>query len=109
MLSEALLCKNLFRSVARTQSRRNILTMPIPQFSSFRSDVKLALEAILPRCFQRDRDKRHQSSLDMLTDLEIHLYGADHRPINERLGVHLKELFDVHDLIIPALPTRHPM
>ncbi len=45
----------------------------------------------------------------MLTELEIHLYGDDHKPINERLGVHLKELFDVHDLIIPALPTRHPM
>jgi len=83
--------------------------MPIPQFSSFRPDIKPALEAVLQRCFQRDRDKRHQSSLDILTDLEIHLYGADHRPINERLGVHLKELFDVHDLIIPALPTRHPM
>ncbi len=45
----------------------------------------------------------------MLTDLDMHLYGAGYEPINAKLGVYLKELFDVHDLIIPALPTRHPM
>ena len=83
--------------------------MPIPQFSSFRPDIKPALEAVLQRCFQRDRDKRHQSSLDMLTDLEMHLYGAVYGPTNETLGVYLKELFDVRDPIIPALPTRPPM
>ena len=83
--------------------------MPIPHFSSFRPDIKPALEAILPRCFQRDHDQRHQSSLEMLTDLEMHLYGAVYGPTNETLGVYLKELFDVRDPIIPALPTRHPM
>ena len=109
VLSEVLLCRNLFRAADRSQSRRNILTMPIPQFSSFRPDIKPALEAVLQRCFQRDRDKRHQSSLDMLTDLEMHLYGAVYEPTNEKLGVYLKELFDVRDPIIPALPTRHPI
>jgi serine/threonine-protein kinase len=109
VLSEVLLCRNLFRAADRSQSRRNILTMPIPQFSSFRSDIKPALEAVLQRCFQRDRDKRYQSSLDMLTDLEMHLYGAGYGPTNEKLGVYLKELFDVRDPVIPALPTRHPM
>lgn len=83
--------------------------MPFPQFSSFRPYIKPALEAVLQRCFQRDRDQRHQSSLAMLTDLEMHLYGAVYGPTNEKLGVYLKELFDVRDPIIPALPTRHPM
>ncbi len=109
VLSEVLLCRNLFRAVDRAQSRRNILTMPIPQFSTLRSDIKPGLEAVLQRCFQRDRDKRYQSSLDVLTDLEMHLYGAGYGPTNEKLGIYLKELFDVRDPVVPALPTRHPM
>ena len=83
--------------------------MPIPHFSSFRPDIKPALEAVLPRCFQRDHDQRDRAYLDMLTDLDMHLYGAVYGPTNETLGVYLKELFDVRDPIIPALPTRHPM
>jgi serine/threonine protein kinase len=109
VLSEVLLNRNLFRAVDRAQSRRNILTLPIPQFSSLRADIKPSLEAVLQRCFQRDRDKRYQSSLDVLTDLEIHLYGDGYGPTNEKLGVYLKNLFDVRDPVIPALPTRPPM
>jgi serine/threonine protein kinase len=109
VLAEVLLNRNMFRAVDRAQSRRNILTMPIPQFSTLRADIKPSLEAVLQRCFQRDRDKRYQSSLDVLTDLEMHLYGEGYGPTNEKLGVYLKDLFDVRDPVIPALPTRHPM
>jgi serine/threonine-protein kinase len=58
--------------------------------------------------FQRDRDRRYQSALDILTDLEMHLYRDGYGPTNEKLGIYIKDLFEVRDPIIPALPTRHP-
>jgi serine/threonine-protein kinase len=108
VLSEVLLSRNVFYSTERAQSRRNILNLAIPQFSSLRPDIKPDLEAVLQRCFQRDRDRRYQSALDILTDLEMHLYRDGYGPTNEKLGIYIKDLFEVRDPIIPALPTRHP-
>jgi len=82
--------------------------MPIPQFSSFRSDTKPALEPVLPRCFQQDHDQRDRASLDVLPDLDRHLYEAGYGPTNEPLGFCLKELFGGRDPITAALSTRHP-
>ena len=107
VLTEILLGKNLFRAVDRAQSRRNILTMPIPTFSTLRADIEPALETIIQRCLQRDRDKRYQSSLDVLTDLEMHLYSDRYGPTNEKLGVYLKEIFGVRDPVVPA-PSLRP-
>jgi serine/threonine protein kinase len=97
VLTELLLGKNIFRSADRAQSRRNILTMPIPQFATLRADIDARLEAIIQRALQRDRDKRYQSPLEMLTDLELYLYSDRYGPTNEKLGVYLKELFGVRD------------
>lgn len=108
VLTETLLGNNLFRAVDRAQSRRNILAMPIPKFSTLRPDIEPALEAIIQRCLQRDRDKRYQSSLDVLTDLEMHLYSDRYGPTNEKLGVYLKEIFGVRDPVVPA-PSRRPL
>ena len=107
VLTEVLLGKNLFRAADRAQSRRNILTMPIPKFSTLRPDIEPALESIIQRCLQRDRDKRYQSSLDVLTDLEMHLYSDRYGPTNEKLGVYLKEIFGVRDPVVPA-PSLRP-
>lgn len=109
VLTELLLGKNLFRSHDRSQSRRNILTMPIPQFSTLRSDIDPKLEAIIQRALQRDRDKRYQSAYDMLTDLEVYLYSDRYGPTNEKLGVYLKELFGIKDPVIPSLTSRPPI
>ncbi|MSU23987.1 MAG: serine/threonine protein kinase [Opitutus sp.] len=108
MITELLLGKNIFRSTDRAQSRRNILTMPIPQFSTLRSDVNPKLEAIIQRALQRDREKRYQSAHDMLTDIEIYLYSDGYGPTNEKLGVYIKDLFGVRDPIIPSLSSRPP-
>ena len=109
VLTELLLGKNIFRSVDRAQSRRNILTMPIPQFSTLRADIDPRLEAIIQRALQRDRDKRYQSANEVLTDLEMYLYSDRYGPTNEKLGVYLKELFGVRDPVIPSLSSRPPI
>lgn len=109
VLTELLLGKNLFRSHDRAQSRRNILSMPIPQFSALRPDIDPKLEAIIQRALTRDREKRYQSAYDMLTDLELYLYSDRYGPTNEKLGVYLKELFGIKDPVIPSLSSRPPI
>lgn len=106
VLTELLLGRNIFRSADRAQSRRNILTMPIPQFSKLRSDIDENLERIIQKALQRDRDKRYQQAFDMLTDLEMFMYGKGYGPTNEKLSVYLKNLFGVKDPVVPAPAMR---
>jgi serine/threonine-protein kinase len=108
VLTELLLGRNIFRSADRAQSRRNILTMPIPEFTKLRPEIDPKLEAIIQRSLQRDREKRYQSAFEMLTDLEVYLYGDRYGPTNEKFGVYLKNLFGVKDPVIPAFSTRPP-
>ena len=75
VLTELLLGKNIFRAADRSQSRRNILTMPIPEFAKLRPDIEPRLEAIIQRALQRDREKRYSSAYEMMTDLEMYLYS----------------------------------
>jgi serine/threonine-protein kinase len=109
VLTELLLGKNIFRSADRSQSRRNILTMPIPQFGKLRPDIDPKLEAIIQRALMRDRDKRYSSALEMLTELELYLYSDRYGPTNEKLAVYLKNLFGVRDPVIPSLSSRPPI
>jgi serine/threonine-protein kinase len=97
VLTEILLGKNIFRSVDRSQSRRNILTMPIPSFSSLRPDIDARLEAIIQKCLRRDRDVRYQSAAEVLHELEVYLYSDGYGPTNEKLGSYTRELFGVQD------------
>ncbi len=108
VLTELLLGKNIFRSPDRAISRRNILSMNIPLFSTLRADIDPRLETIIQRALQRDRDQRYQSAFEMLTDLEMYLYSDRYGPTNEKLGVYLKDLFGVRDPIVPSLPLRNP-
>jgi eukaryotic-like serine/threonine-protein kinase len=109
VLTELLLGKNLFRSADRSVSRRNILTMEIPLFSTLRADIEPRLEAVIQRALQRDREKRYQSAFDMLTDLELYLYSDRYGPTNEKLGVYVKDLFGVRDPAVPSLSSRAPI
>jgi serine/threonine-protein kinase len=103
VLTEMLLGKNLFRATDRNQTRRNILTLAIPRFSTLRPEIDSKLEAILQRCLQRDRDKRYQNAFEVLNDLELYLYSDRYGPTNEKLGVYLKELFGA-----PISPVTSP-
>ncbi len=106
VLTELLLGKNIFRSVDRAQSRRNILTLPIPQFSTLRPDIEPKLEAIIQRALQRDREQRFHSANEMLTELEMYLYSDRYGPTNEKLAVYTKNLFGVRDPVVPSLSSR---
>ncbi|HXA13689.1 MAG TPA: serine/threonine-protein kinase [Opitutaceae bacterium] len=106
MLTEVLLGKNIFHSTDRAQTRRNILTMPIPQFGELRRDIDARLEAIIQKALRRDRDKRYQTAYEMLTDLELYLYSDRYGPTNEKLGAYLKELMSHHEPAAPPPPSR---
>jgi eukaryotic-like serine/threonine-protein kinase len=93
VLSELLLGKNIFRAVNRLDSRRNILTMPVPKFSELRPEIDPRLEAILQRALQRDREKRYQTAFEMMTDLELYLYSDRYGPTNEKLAVYIRDLY----------------
>jgi len=92
VLTELLLGKNIFRNEDRLESRRNILTLPIPQFATLRADIPPKLEAIIQKAFLRDRELRFQSANEMLTALEMYLYGDGYGLTNEKLGLYLREL-----------------
>ncbi len=93
VLTEVLLGKNMFRGGNRVESRRNILSMAIPQYSTLRSDIDPKLEAIIQRALQRDREKRYQTAYEMMTDLELYLYSDRYGPTNEKLAVYIRDLF----------------
>jgi serine/threonine-protein kinase len=106
VLTEILLGRNIFRGATRLDSRRNILTMPLPKFHTLRADVDPKLEIILEKALQRDRDQRYQSAYEMLTDLELYLYSDRYGPTNEKLAVYLAEIFPPGNLgPNPSLPT----
>jgi serine/threonine-protein kinase len=106
VLTELLLGRNVFRAMDRAESRRNILTMPIPRFGTLREDIDPKLETIIQKALQRDRDKRYQSAAEMMTDLELYLYSDRYGPTNEKLGVYIKDLFDVRDPTPSSAPFR---
>jgi serine/threonine protein kinase len=114
VLTELLIGRNIFRSADRAQSRRNILTLPIPEFGKLRTDIGPTdnwpdLEAIIQRALQRDREQRYLSAAEMLNDLELYLYSDRYGPTNEKLAVYLKNLFGVRDPVIPSLSSRPPI
>jgi len=109
VLTQLLLGKNLFRAIDRAQSRRNILMMPIPRFSTLREDIDPKLEAIIQKALTRDREQRYQSAFEMLTDLEMYLYSDRYGPTNEKLGVYIKEIFGIEDPGGTSLSSRPPI
>jgi serine/threonine protein kinase len=104
VLTELLLGKNVFRNSDRTQSRRNILALPIPRFATLRPEIDEGLETIIQKALRRDRDRRYQSAADVLNDLELYLYSDGYGPTNEKLGTYMRELFGVPD---PQPPVLH--
>jgi len=104
VLTELLLGKNVFRSANRLESRRNILNLAVPQFTTLRGEIDAKLEAIIQRALQRDRDKRYQTAYEMMTDLELYLYSDRYGPTNEKLAVYLRDLYALQDPTPSPLP-----
>ncbi len=93
VLAEMLLGKNIFEARTEEATRRNILTLPIPDFTQLRSDLDPRLNEILQHAFERDREKRYQSAHAMLTALERYIYGEGYGPTNEKLALYVEDLF----------------
>jgi eukaryotic-like serine/threonine-protein kinase len=92
VLTELLIGKNIFRAVNRLDSRRNVLSMEVPTFSTLRPEIDGKLETIIQKSLCRARDKRYQTALEMMTDLELYLYSDRYGPTNEKLAVYVQEI-----------------
>ena len=106
LLTELLLGENIFRDTSSSRTRENILTKPIPQFATLRSDIDPPLEAIIQKALTRDREQRYQTADALLHDLEVYLYSEGYGPTNEKLGKYLKALMHYQE---PHAPTLSPV
>ncbi|MFP6901282.1 MAG: serine/threonine-protein kinase [Opitutales bacterium] len=93
VMSEMLLGYNIFEASDPDDTIKNILNLEIPDFQEERSDIDQKLNAILTKSLQRDRDQRYLSADDMLTELEMYIYGTGYGPTNEKLAGYVRDLF----------------
>ena len=92
LLSEMLVGENIFETNRERTTHKNILELSIPDFTELRSEIDPRLNEILQHGFKRDRDKRYQSALAMLTALETFLYDDGYGPTNEKLAAYMSDL-----------------
>jgi len=93
VLSEMLLGENIFYDEDEETTRQNILTKKIPNFTEACPGIDPRLVQIIEKGFQRERIARFQSAREMLTALEMYLYGDGYGPTNEKLAVYVADLF----------------
>ena len=93
VMSEMLLGYNIFESADPEETINNILNLEIPDFREARSDIDQKLNTILTKALERDRDHRYLTADDMLTELEMYIYGTGYGPTNEKLAGYVRDLF----------------
>lgn len=94
VLAEMLDGYNRFLGIDDDTSIRNILELPIPDYSDAVHDVDDNLNGILQKLLNRDRSERYQDANEVLTDLEYYMYNDGYGPTNEKLSVYLGQLFE---------------
>jgi len=92
-LAELLLGYNLFEGEDPEDTRDRILHFDLPDFRRLREGVDDRLNKILYKALERDKNKRYQTSYEMMTALEMYIYGEGYGPTNEKLAVYMKNLF----------------
>jgi serine/threonine-protein kinase len=112
VLWETLVGQRLFPGENDFLTMRNVLSQPVPAPSSIRPEVPPALDAIVARALERDRELRYPSAQAMADDLERFLQEAPcHSQAVPRL---LHELFgedatdQTPELPLPSLPPELP-
>jgi serine/threonine protein kinase len=93
VLSHLLLGRNLFKGRSPEESRKRIMTMPLPDFREFDPRIDERLNEILHRALCRDLDKRYPNADEMLYNLEHYIYHSGYGPTNETLGKMVRSLF----------------
>jgi eukaryotic-like serine/threonine-protein kinase len=76
VLWEMLAGQRLFASETEFQTLRNVLMQPVPPPSSKRPEVPAALDRVVARALERDRDARHPSAAALADDLAAVLGAA---------------------------------
>jgi eukaryotic-like serine/threonine-protein kinase len=93
VLASLLLGYNIFKGKNSEESRRRIMTLPIPDFTRLSPAVDCPLNEILQRALVRDLDRRYPGADELLHDLEYYIYRDGYGPTNETLGRFIRELF----------------
>src|SRR6185503_11476056 len=94
VLQHLLLGRNVFKGANPEESRRNIMSMAVPDFRSLDNRIDDRLNEILQRALAREVNKRYPNADDLLYDLEHYIYHSGYGPTNETLGKLMRELFD---------------
>src|ERR1043166_5414240 len=93
VLAHLLLGRNVFKGTSSEESRKKILTMPIPDFRGLDSRIDDRLNEILQRALARDLNQRYSTADELLYDLEHYIYHSGYGPTNETLGKYIRDLF----------------
>src|SRR6266487_572161 len=98
VLGVLLLGRNVFKGENTDESRKNVLTMEIPDFRPLDNRIDNRLNEILQRTLARDINKRYPNGDELLYDLEHYIYHSGYGPTNETLGKLIRQLFgqDTH-------------
>jgi serine/threonine-protein kinase len=93
VLANLVLGKNIFKGASAEESRKHMMTMPVPDFRTLDERVDERLNEILHRTLARDLAKRYQTADELLYDLEHYIYHSGYGPTNETLGKYIRDLF----------------
>ncbi len=93
VLGNLLLSRNIFKGASPEESRKNMMTMPIPDYRTLDTRIDERLNEILHRALARDLNQRYPHADEMLYDLEHYIYHSGYGPTNETLGKLIRELF----------------
>ena len=93
VLGSLVLGRNVFKGENTDESRKNVLTMEIPDFRELDTRIDDRLNEILQRALARDVNKRYPNADELLYDLEHYIYHSGYGPTNETLGKLIRQLF----------------
>ena len=88
VLHEALTGKRLFQGENEYDTLRRIVEGPIASPSSMGAQISPALDAVVAKSLERDREKRFQTAAEFLEALEHALRPAPPREVSAALEVH---------------------
>src|SRR4029079_56353 len=80
VLTHLLLSRNIFKGENPEESRKRIMTLPIPDFRTLDSRIDDRLNGILQRALARDLEKRYPNADEYLEDLERYIYDTGYGP-----------------------------
>jgi serine/threonine-protein kinase len=106
VLITLLLGKNIFKGETPEESRKKVMSMPIPDFRELDPRIDDDLNEILQRALARDLKQRYPNADEMLYDLEHYIYHSGYGPTNETMGKWMRDLFSEPPAKTPPPPAR---